>query len=452
MHRQISLIVIFSILLIGVSFVGNGFADRAHSFDSQIGKYGISQPGSFLSPQHLAFDSENNLYVTDLGNARVQKFDSSGNFLFEWGSKGDDSGKFGHPSGIAISDEFVFVVDNRNHNVQKFNLDGDFVTKWGSYGHDAGSFKSPKGITVYNDQFILVVDSGNSRIQKFTFDGEYVSHFGQSGTKDGNFISPVDIAINSDKIFVTDPTQNRINIFDLDGNFLQTMNSSVGGFPISPEGIIFDEQNNFYISDSGNHRIIQYNEFGIPLSIFGQLGIDDGQFKFPKDVAISKDGYLVVTDTQGHRIQKFSTLISKEYTLMIKEESIISDELKYDLNSVLLDESEQKSKILIPNDFVKPKIMAPDDVLIEASGPLTSVNIGDAMATDENGILSLSHNAPSSFPLGTNTIIWTAIDGAGNMAIASQIVDHTRYHSSSNLASIRNFSRGKICYSKYCIS
>ena len=70
----------------------------------------------------------------------------------------------------------------------------------------------------------------------------------------------------------------------------------------------------------------------------------------------------------------------------------------------------------------KPTIMAPDDVLVEASGPLTSVNIGDAMATDENGILSLSNNAPSSFPLGVNTIIWTAIDGVGNMAIAPQIV------------------------------
>ena len=66
--------------------------------------------------------------------------------------------------------------------------------------------------------------------------------------------------------------------------------------------------------------------------------------------------------------------------------------------------------------------MVPNDVLIEASGLLTSVNIGNAMATDENGILSLSNNAPSLFPLGTNTIIWTAIDGVGNMAIASQTV------------------------------
>ena len=157
MYRQVSLIVISSILLIGVSFVSNGFADSAHSFDSDFGKYGISQPGSFLSPQHLAFDSENNLYVTDLGNARVQKFDSNGNFLLEWGSKGTESGKFGHPSGIVIYNEFVFVVDNRNHNVQKFDSNGNFLLEWGSYGSDNGSFKSPRGITISDNEFVFVV-------------------------------------------------------------------------------------------------------------------------------------------------------------------------------------------------------------------------------------------------------------------------------------------------------
>ena len=89
------------------------------------------KPGSFLNPQHLAFDSENNLYVTDLGNARVQKFDFGGNFLSEWGSMGSEPGQFGHPSGIAISNEFVFVVDNRNHNVQKFDLDGNYHLRSG---------------------------------------------------------------------------------------------------------------------------------------------------------------------------------------------------------------------------------------------------------------------------------------------------------------------------------
>ena len=413
MHRRIFLIVILSISLAGVSFVGTGFAENVHSFDSKFGTSGIFTPGSFLSPQHLAFDSEDNLYVTDLGNARVQKFDSSGNFLFEWGSRGTESGKFGHPSGIAISDEFVFVVDNRNNNVQKFDLSGNFITEWGEFGINNGSFKSPRGITISDDQSVFVVDSGNARIQKFTFDGEYITHFGQSGKRGGELITPVDIAINSDKIFVTDSVQNRINIFDLNGNFLRTIDNTVGGLPIYPEGIIFDEQNNFYISDYRNNRIIQYNESGNYLSIFGQMGTGDGQFKFPKDLAISEDGYLFVTDTQGHRIQKFSTPVSLQYSSMIKEE----------LGTVIQQvEPETQSLTITPNDFKKPTILVPSDVLVEASGLLTSVNIGDALATDENGILSLSHNAPSSFPLGINTIIWTAIDGAGNMAIASQIV------------------------------
>ena len=93
MHRQIFLVGILAISLIGFSLVGDGSAISGHSFDSQIGKSGITKPGHFLNPQHLTFDSENNLYVTDLGNARVQKFDSNGNFLSEWGSKGTGPGK-----------------------------------------------------------------------------------------------------------------------------------------------------------------------------------------------------------------------------------------------------------------------------------------------------------------------------------------------------------------------
>ncbi|MBO48509.1 MAG: hypothetical protein CL686_00040, partial [Candidatus Nitrosopelagicus sp.] len=387
----------------------------SHDFELDWGKSGIAKPGSFLSPQNLAIDSENNVYVTDLGNSRVQKFNSTGEFLTEWGTRGSNDGEFGHPTGIAISGEFVFVVDNKNHNVQKFDLDGNFVSKWGSFGNNNGSFKSPRGITISEDSFVYVVDSGNARIQKFTFDGEYISHFGQSGKRGGNFVTPVDIAINSDKIYVTDPNQNKIIIFDLEGNFNKFLNDSIGGYSVYPDGIVFDKDGNFYVVDYRNNRIIHYNDLGVALSIFGQLGNADGHFKFPKDVAISNDGYLFVTDTQGHRVQKFVTPSTQLPT--VEEQTA---EIKLDAEST---ESIPLSPITpIPNDFQKPTILVPEDVLVEASGSLTIVNIGEALATDESGIYSLSNNAPSSFPLGINTIIWTAVDGAGNMAIASQTV------------------------------
>ena len=50
------------------------------------------------------------------------------------------------------------------------------------------------------------------------------------------------------------------------------------------------------------------------------------------------------------------------------------------------------------------------------------MKIGYATAEDESGILSLANNAPKKFPLGISTIIWTAIDGSGNMSIAPQTV------------------------------
>jgi len=420
MHLKISLVLALTISLAGIAYIEN--ADAAnHTFELEWGVSGIAKPGSFLSPQHLAFDSENNVYVTDLGNARVQKFDSNGNFLLEWGSKGSNNGQFDHPTGIAVHDEFVFVVDNKNHNVQKFDLDGNYITTWGGFGKDSGSLNSPRGITVSDDKFVYVVDSGNARVQKFTLIGEYVSDFGQSGKRGGNFITPVDIAVNSDRIYITDPNQNKIIIYDLDGNFKKILNDRVGGKAVFPEGIIFDNDENFYVVDFRNNRIIHYNELGVPLSIFGQMGINDGQFKFPKDVAVSNDGYLFVTDTQGHRIQKFITPLTQSQ-LEINDNN--ADKLENTLES---DPVENIGDIFspvvpIPNDFQKPTILVPENVIVEASGSLTFVNIGEALATDESGIASLSNNAPSSFPLGINTIIWTAVDGAGNMAIASQSV------------------------------
>jgi len=421
MHLQIFVVLGLCVSLAGISYIENVNAASGHNFESQWGQAGIFKSGFFLSPQHLAFDSENNVYVTDLGNSRVQKFDSTGNFLTEWGNRGSSDGEFGHPTGIAVSNEFVFVVDNKNHNIQKFTLDGEFISKWGGFGKDNGFFKSPRGITVSDDESVYVVDSGNARIQKFTLDGEFISGFGQSGKRGGNFVTPVDIAINSDKIYVTDPNQNKIIVFDLEGNLETIFNDSIGGKPIYPEGIIFDEEDNFYIVDYRNNRIIHYNEFGVSLSIFGQMGNDNGHFKFPKDVAISNDGYLFITDTQGHRIQKFSTPLVQN-SLIIEEEQNLQTEITPESEKIEDIKTPLQPVIPIPNDFKKPVILVPEDILVEATGPLTSIDIGEAMATDESGIYSLTNNAPSSFPLGINTIIWTAVDGAGNMAIASQTV------------------------------
>ena len=425
-YSVVSLVLLFSVLLVGVSFTQNSYAVN-HSFELEWGSSGHLKPGMFLNPQHLAVDSENNIYVTDLGNSRVQKFDDQGNHIRSWGSQGSGPGEFSHPSGIAVANEYVFVVDNKLDTVQKFDSFGNFVMQWGGFGNGNGEFRSPNGIAISDDEFIYVVDTGNSRIQKFTFDGEYVLQFGQNGKRAGNFITPIDIAVDeAGKLFVTDPGNSRINVYDENGKFLRALDSSIGGFRIGPSGIIFDKSNNFYIADQKNSRIIQLNEFGFPSSIFGMFGSDKGQFQLPMDVTVDNDGFLYVTDTLSHKIQKFSTPLVTEKLIIEKEEIIQEPEIEQPEtiteSEVIEPEIELPPVTPIPNDFTKPVIIVPDDIIIEATGGLTSVDIGQATADDESGIRSLSNNAAESFPLGITTVIWTAIDGSGNMAIESQQV------------------------------
>ncbi|NHI03944.1 hypothetical protein DYY67_1014 [Candidatus Nitrosotalea sp. TS] len=79
-------------------------------------------------------------------------------------------------------------------------------------------------------------------------------------------------------------------------------------------------------------------------------------------------------------------------------------------------------------DTTKPTIKAPADMIVNATGTLTPVNVGQATTTDNIGIASLTNNSPQQgFPLGTTIVTWTAVDAGGNMANSTQkitVVNH----------------------------
>ena len=138
MRVVIPLVVIFTIIgLVGLQNSAFANTSDSHPFILEWGQSGIKAAGFFSFPQNIATDDLGNVYVTDLGNMRVQKFNNNGVFLNAWGSSGSGSGQFNSPAGIAIFDDSVFVVDSQLHRVQKFDLEGNFITKWGSAGPNA---------------------------------------------------------------------------------------------------------------------------------------------------------------------------------------------------------------------------------------------------------------------------------------------------------------------------
>ncbi len=69
----------------------------------------------------LSIDQQDQVYVTEVGNNRVQKFDAEGHFISMWGTGGTRPGEFGNLHGIIVDNEgHVYVGDTANHRIQKF--------------------------------------------------------------------------------------------------------------------------------------------------------------------------------------------------------------------------------------------------------------------------------------------------------------------------------------------
>jgi DNA-binding beta-propeller fold protein YncE len=89
-------------------------------------------------------------------------------FVTQWGTEGDGSGQFNNPAGVAVdSEDNVYVTDVNNNRIQKFTANGTFITSWGTEGEGEGQFSGPEGIDIDSQGGVYVADTGNFRIQVF---------------------------------------------------------------------------------------------------------------------------------------------------------------------------------------------------------------------------------------------------------------------------------------------
>ena len=80
----------------------------------------------------VTFDSHNHLYVLDDGNHRVQKFDTNGNYLLQFGSKGASDGQLNNPYGVTVHNDKVYIADYSNKRISVFQTNGKFCISFGS--------------------------------------------------------------------------------------------------------------------------------------------------------------------------------------------------------------------------------------------------------------------------------------------------------------------------------
>lgn len=149
---------------------------------------GESSPEARLfSPVNLALDREGNLYVSDLGAFRVQKYSPAGRYLRSFGTLGSGPGQLVRPKGIDVDDEGrLYVVDAATEVVQIFDPQGRLLLFFGEPREDGSGLSLPAKVRISRElvprfrpladpsfalEYVVLVSSqyGNRKLSVFGF-------------------------------------------------------------------------------------------------------------------------------------------------------------------------------------------------------------------------------------------------------------------------------------------
>lgn len=193
----------------------------------------------------------------------IMKFDAEGNMVTSFGK-----GIIMWPHGIDVDpDGNVWVTDARDnrtrdgepadlkgHQVHKFSPEGELLMSIGQPGgaQAPGYLWEPNDVFVTPDGSIFIGEGhssregSNGRVLKFNSDGEFLMAFGSFGTGVGEFRQPHSIAMDSKgRLFIADRGNDRIQIYDQDGNLLDSWLQFSRN-----SGIYIDANDMLYAADS----------------------------------------------------------------------------------------------------------------------------------------------------------------------------------------------------------
>ena len=268
-----------------------------------FGKRG-STAGMLSGPWGVAVNERNEIAVTEIGNNRVQLFNSDGTYLRSFGTKGDKNGEFNFPCGIGFDkNDNIIVADDNNHRVQCFSEQGEHLNTFSSPGKLDHQLSGPNGLSIDSDGDIMVADRYNKRIKMFHADGQFLRTIGE----DGSFTFPYHCVQHERYLIVSDCKEHCVKVFDRDGKFLYKFGKKgeEDGEFNEPRCLSVNKAGHLMVCDSYNHRVQVFQLNGKFITKFGTKGSGIGEFNIPVSTAVLSDGRVVVTDCSNHRVQIF---------------------------------------------------------------------------------------------------------------------------------------------------
>jgi DNA-binding beta-propeller fold protein YncE len=249
----------------------------------------------------VATDKDDNLFIFHRGAKPIAVFDKNGKFLRSWG---DDNHVDAH--GLRIDhDGNVWTTDLSTHLVIKYDPMGKVLMTLGTKnksGKRKDRFDQPADVAVSPDGDIYVADGyGNSRVVKFTKEGKYVKEWGSKGKQPGQFNLVHAIFLdNKGRVYVGDRENERVQVFDTEGKFLEQWRDCG-----APYGLFLEGGKRMLLADGRANQVRILDLSGKIQARFGEKGTEPGQFLMAHGICADSQGVIYVTEGDGERVQKF---------------------------------------------------------------------------------------------------------------------------------------------------
>jgi DNA-binding beta-propeller fold protein YncE len=303
-----------------------GWMDRLAGTQSAA-QQNVKLPFQLIRTCGLTVDSKGNIYAADQGVDAI--------FIFNAETKdvqlirNGKEARFGLINALAIDDnDRLFVSDDKFHKVMFFNAKHELE---GAFGADV--LARPGGIAIDTEnRFLYVVDTENDDVVVFDADTfKVLRKIGTPGkkhqlTEPGTFSLPTNVAVDKEgNVYVTDTLNNRVEIFDADGNFISMFGKSGDGpgYFARPKGIAVDADGHIWVVDTYQDRVQVFDREGRLLIYFGEQGPYPGQFMAAYGITIDKNNRVITSEQFPGRVQVFRYVTDAE-----AEEARKGNELK----------------------------------------------------------------------------------------------------------------------------
>ena len=302
--------------LAGVA-IGYAQADLPNPYRTVESWFKLPDGRMWGSTSAVEVDRDGNLWVAERCGANscagsnlpsILKFDASGKLLKSFGE-----GMFVFPHGIYVDPQGNIWVtdgqgkDGKGQQVFKFNPDGKVLMtlgKAGVAGDGLDTFNQPSDVIVAANGDIFVADghggNTNARVVKFSKDGKFIKAWGKKGTGPGDFETPHGFAMDSrGRLFVADRGNNRVEIFDQNGTFLDQW-TAFG----QPSGLYIDADDRLYVAAIGDKSglVIGSAKTG---TVDQLLPIPSKDLNGPHLVTADRRGTIYVADLLASDLRKF---------------------------------------------------------------------------------------------------------------------------------------------------